>query len=274
MVELAGQLAVRFGAVGAAGVAIGGAGAVIGVLTALTVKLNNALVDTAETADRAGLSIQKYQELKFGANSIGVGDEEFNASVENFASNLQNAKFQANDLTRVFQANGVAIRGANGNLKDQNTLLGSAVDIVQRQKTTLDAIQVGGFFGFSKQFSQSIYDAGDSFQALAAKAQSVGAVIDKSTFDTAKEFKDKWDAATATWGVDLKAAIVEILPMLNDVVTGAITLLTKVGAVWSYIKGIKDSVSFGDTSAVTEAGQKPKRVVIDTTDLHKSSGRP
>ncbi len=82
----------------------------------------------------------------------GIGDDQFNASLDNFATNLQNAKFSANDLTRAFQANAVAINDANGKQKDTNKLLDAAIDIVQRQKTVQDAIQVGGFFGFSKTF--------------------------------------------------------------------------------------------------------------------------
>jgi hypothetical protein len=218
---------------GIAGVA---AGAVIG----LVVSLNKSLADTASIAERVGLSVERFQQLKFGANSLGVSDEDFGSSLDKFASNLQNAKFQANDLTRVFEANGVAIKNANGQIKDTNTLFTSAVDIIKRAPSLQDALQIGSFLGLSRELSQSIHDAGDNYLKLAAQANAAGAVIDDATIQKAKVFNDEWQKAAALWGANLKAAIGGILPLLNDAVNGAVAVVNAVKSVYGFISAIKD----------------------------------
>lgn len=211
-------------------------------LVALVATLNESLAEMAKTAERVGLSFSRFQELKFGANSIGISDSDFSSSLDTFASKLQDAKSKANDLTRVFQAQPIpiAIKDANGNLKDTNDLLTKAFDLIKRAPSIQDALQIGGFLGFSKQFSQSIFDAGDNFLRLAAQANAAGAVIDDATINKAKVFSDEWTKASALWGASLRAALGEILPLLNQAVNGATTLIQSVSSVFGALSAIKD----------------------------------
>ena len=221
-----------------AGFGIVGVG--IAATIGLVVNLNKSLADTASLADRVGLSTERLQQLKFGANSLGVGDDDFNKSLDTFASNLQNAKFIANDLTRVFDANGVSIKNANGQLKDADTLITSAVDIIKRAPTLQDAIQIGSFLGFSREFAQSIKEAGDEYLKLASQANAAGAVIDDATIQKAKKFSDEWTKAAAIWGSQMKAAVGDILPLLNDAVKGAVEVIEAIKSAYGFISAIKD----------------------------------
>lgn len=218
------------------GVAGVGAAAVIG----LVVTLNKSLSDTADLADRVGLSTGRLQQLKFGANALGVGDDDFNKSLDTFATNLQNAKFQANDLTRVFDANKVSIKDGNGQIKDTNTLLASAFDIIKRAPTLQDALQIGSFLGFSRDYAQSIHSAGDEYLRLAAQANAAGAVIDDATIKKARQFSDEWGKAAALWSTTMKASIGGILPLLNDAVNGVVAIINAVKSTYSFLSAIKD----------------------------------
>jgi hypothetical protein len=214
------------------------AGVAAGAVLTLVVNLNKALADTGSAADRVGLSLERYQQLKFGANALGVGDDEFTRSIDQFASKLQDAKFQANDLTRVFDANGVSVKNANGSLKDANTLLQAGVDIVKRAPTIQDAIQIGSFLGLSRDFSQSLKEAGDKFEDLAAQANAAGAVIDEATVRKAQQFTEEWNKASTIWGNSMKAAIGGILPLLNDAVNGAVKVVDAVKSAYDFAKSI------------------------------------
>lgn len=214
----------------------GVAGLAIAAAVGLVINLNKSLAETASLADRVGISTERLQQLKFGANSLGVGDNAFNSSLDSFASKLQDAKFKGNDLTRVFVANGVAIRDNNGKLKDTGTLLDHAIDIIKRAPSIQDAIQIGGFLGFSKEFSQNINEAGDNFLKLASQANAAGAVIDEATIEKAKEFDREWTKAAALWGTNLKAAIGEVLPLLNDAVNVAVTVVKAVSNLYDFAK--------------------------------------
>lgn len=212
----------------------------VAAVISLVVDLNKSLADTADLAERVGVSTGRLQQLKFGANSLGVGDDSFNKSLDSFATNLQNAKFQANDLTRVFDANGVSIKNANGQIKDTDTLITSAVDIIKRAPTLQDALQIGTFLGFSRDFSQSIHDAGDNYLKLAAQANAAGAVIDDATIQKASKFNEEWTKAAALWSTTMKAAIGGILPLLNDAVNGTVAIINAVKATYSFLGAIKD----------------------------------
>lgn len=207
---------------------------------AFTVALNKSLSDTAAQAERAGLSFERIQQLNFGANAIGVGDKDFSSSLENFVTNLQNAKSKSNDLLRVFQANGVAITDSNGKLLDTNTLLTKAVDIIKRAPSIGDAIQMGSFLGISKQFSQSIYDTGDNFLRLASEANAAGAVIDDATIEKAKIFSTEWTKATALWSAQIRGALGDMLPLMNDLVNAATTLISYAKTAYGFVAAIKD----------------------------------
>jgi thymidylate synthase len=218
---------------------------------AAIVALNRGLADTAKQAERVGLTVERLQQLKFGASSIGTSDSDFSSSIEKFASNLQDAQFKSNDLLRVFQANGVAILDANGKLKDTDALLTQAVDIVKRAPTIQDAMQIGTMLGLSKEFSQQIYDTGDNFLRLAAQANAAGAVIDDATIDKAKTFTSEWQKASALWGAQMRAAIGDILPLLNDAVNGATAVVTAVKNAFSFVSSIKEFALPTDINAAS-----------------------
>jgi hypothetical protein len=222
------------------GTAIVAGGVAVSGLIALVAALNNSLSDMAKTAERVGLSFGRFQQLKFGAAAIGIDDKDFNSSLDSFASKLNDSKSKANDLTRVFVANGVALTDANGKLKDTNELLTKAFDIIKRAPSIQDALQIGGFLGISKQASQAIFDAGDNFLRLASQANAAGAVIDDATINKAKEFTTEWNKASALWGANMRAALGEFLPLLNEAVNGATKLIGYVGQVFTALSAIKE----------------------------------
>ena len=222
------------------GTAIAIGAASIPALTALVAQLNKQLDDMAKTAERAGLSFRRFQELQFASNASGVSSSNFGAAIEAFAQNITTAQFKANDLKRVFDANGVSIKDANGKLKDTDTLLTSAVDIIKRAPTIQDALQIGGFLGLSKELSQSIFDAGDGFLKLASQANAAGAVIDDATIEKAQVFTREWNKATALWGASFKAQLNDFLPLINDAVAAAQKLLSVVKVATDALGSIKD----------------------------------
>lgn len=221
-----------------AGLAIAGGATV--ALIGLVAALNSNLAETARAAERAGLSFERIQQLKFGFNAIGGKDADFSTSLDSFVSKLQDAKSKENDLKRVFDANGVTITESNGKLKDTNDLISKAVDIIKRAPSIQDALQIGTFLGLSRDFSQRIFDAGDNFLRLASSANAAGAVIDDGLIEKAKIFDREWTKASALWGANLRAALGDILPLLNDAVSGATAVINAVKTAYSFISAIKD----------------------------------
>ena len=219
---------------------VAGAAAGFTALLGIVASLNKGLDEMAKQAERVGLSTQRFQQLQFAGSALGVKDT--GGQLEAFAQNAQNALSRVNDLKRVFDANNVAITDSNGKIRDMSKLLDAAFDIVRRAPSIADALQIGSFLGFSKEFSQELFRAGDGFQQLAKQAESLGAVIDQGTIDKASQFTTEWNKAAAVWGVQMKAAMADWLPLLNDAIQAAQTLIGYVSTVTSALGAIKDFV--------------------------------
>jgi hypothetical protein len=215
-----------------------GAAAGFTALLGIVASLNKGLDEMARQAERVGLSTKRFQELQFAGSALGVKDT--GGQLEAFAQNAQNALSRVNDLKRVFDANNVAITDGNGKIRDMSKLLDAAFDIVKRAPSIGDALQIGSFLGFSKEFSQELFRAGDGFQDLAKQAQALGAVIDGDTIAKASQFTTEWNKAAAVWGVQMKASMAEWLPLLNDAIQTAQTLVGFVSQVTSALSAIKD----------------------------------
>ena len=237
-----------------------GAVAGFGALMAIVTSLNNGLAEMAKQADRVGLSYERFQQLKFGAAAIGIGDRNFGADMEAFTLNAQKALSTGNDLKRVFEANGVAITDNNGKLKQTNVLFEAAVDIIKRAPRLGDAMQIGSFLGVSKEFSQAIYESGDAFLKLASTANSVGAVIDDATIEKSKKFTTEWNRASAVWGAQMKAATLEFLPLINDAIAAAGTLISYVSTVTGALRAIKEFGTGGPDLATASLDTLEKRL--------------
>lgn len=226
------------------GISVGGLTAVIAgaaagftALTTIVASLNKGLDDMAKQAERVGISAQRFQELQFAGKAIGAGD--IGDQLETFSQNAQTALSRSNDLKRVFEANGVALTDGNGKIRDMGRLLDSAFDIVRRAPSVADALQVGSFLGFSRELSQSLFSAGDNFQQLATQARELGVVIDDQTIGKAQAFTREWEKAAAIWGVSMRASMASWLPLLNDAIGVAQTLIGYVSTVTNALGAVK-----------------------------------
>lgn len=266
---------------------VAGAAAGFTALLGIVGSLNKGLDDMAKQAERVGIATKRFQELQFAGSALGVKDT--GGQLESFAQQAQQALSRANDLKRVFDANNVSITDGNGKIRDMSKLLDSAFDIVKRAPSIGDALQVGSFLGFSKEFSQELFRAGDGFQQLASAAQSLGAVIDDETIQKATKFTSEWQKASAVWGVQMKASISEWLPLLNEAIQTARTLIGYVAQVTSALGAVKDfalapDVDTASLSKLEELNQQYQAIKetlstsgqkgLSTTQLFQASNIP
>lgn len=228
------------------------AGLAFAAVIAGVVQANKYLADLDSAANRAGLSLRRFQEFKFGANALGVSDTDFGSSIDRVADNLQRAKFEANDLTRVFTANDLKLKDTSGKLISMDTLLKQSVDIIERAPSLPDALQIGQMIGLSREFSQRIYENGGRFLELASQANAAGAVIDDATIKKAKEFDSEWNKASSVWGATMKSAVAGVLPLLNEAVNGAVKVIQAIQSAYSFIKNIKDFYVPPDISSLSK----------------------
>src|SRR5215831_14480129 len=80
------------------------------------VSANKELADMQSMAERVGLSLKDLQAIKFGGAIAGLSDSDMNSGLEKSAQLLNDAQRNANSLSKAFEANGLSIRNANGQL--------------------------------------------------------------------------------------------------------------------------------------------------------------
>jgi hypothetical protein len=85
---------------------------------------SQALVDIADHAEGASISTREYQETLYAAMSKGVSDKDFTSGLEKITDDLAKASQGTTELTKLFEANGIAIKNQNGQLISTKEALG------------------------------------------------------------------------------------------------------------------------------------------------------
>jgi hypothetical protein len=206
-----------------AGIAVGALGAVAGLKSLMDYILsaNKGLADLQANARTAGLSLADFQGLQFGGAKEGLTPDQVNAGLQKSAQLLADAQRNENSLSRELDANGLSIKNANGQLITQNQLLGIAADLVRRAQTPQDQIAIAQMLGFTKEWIPLLQQGAGAIAELTAEAQKAGAVIDDETVQRAAEFDDKWRKSSVEFQANLKAALLSLLPLLDDLIDKA-----------------------------------------------------
>jgi hypothetical protein len=101
-----------------AGVGLAVAGAIAGLRSFFdhVGQQTQQLVDLEDHAQLAGMSLKEFQETLFAARAGGVSDKDFFAGIDKISADLVQAGQQATEFGRLFEANGLKIKDANGQL--------------------------------------------------------------------------------------------------------------------------------------------------------------
>ncbi len=116
------------------------------------VSFNKSLADMGTLADRVGLSLKDLQGIQFGGQIAGLTESQVNAGLEKSSQLLNDAQRNANSLSKEFDANGISLRNANGQLISQNQLLQISADLVSRARNPQDATAIAQMLGFTKEW--------------------------------------------------------------------------------------------------------------------------
>lgn len=205
--------------------AIGGgaAAAVVGVKAMLdyVVSANKDLADMATVAHQVGVTLTEFQGLQFGGAISGLSTDQINAGLEKSASLLNDASRNSNSLSKELDANGISVKNANGQLISQNQLLGVAADLIKNAANPGDQLAIAQMLGFTKKWIPLLEQGAGAMSALASEAKAAGAVISDETIAKATEFDAAWRKSSVTFSANMKAALTDILPMLDDMITKA-----------------------------------------------------
>lgn len=177
------------------GVAVGVGGAIQGALLGAAYSAANYGDEIAKAAAKTGMTTEAISGLRFAAEQSGV---EF-GQLEMALARMQRSAAEAADGSAMYadayRALGVNVRGANGQLKDGETLfldLAQALSNVDNptQRAAL-AMQIFGRSG--AQLLPLLNEGQAGITELTERAQELGLVMDQDTAAAAERFNDMLD---------------------------------------------------------------------------------
>jgi hypothetical protein len=199
------------------GIAAGGAAALGALLTALQ-QVNAELAAISKNAEYAGVSVERFQELKFAATQGGVGSTAATNDLREVARLLADAKVNENGLTKLLDENEIKYKDRNGDVIKLNDLLKIAADLIGKFSSMPEKVEAAKMLGLSEAWVNALRGGSKAFEDVAASAEAAGAVIDRSTIAKAEAFDTAWNKSSALLSSQFKAVTGDIAGWLDDLI--------------------------------------------------------
>lgn len=222
----------------AIGAAIGGA----------LVALGAGIKGTIDQADQLGklskslaIPVKDLSEYKYAADAAGVASDDFfkslgklNSSVTSASTNLKGAAASA------FNAIGVSVRDANGNLKSSSQVLGEVADKFSgyRDSAAKTAVATALFGRAGAGLIPMLNEGSSGIERLRNEADNLGVTLDDKAVGAATDFKNNMKALGVMWDVLVTKVTANLLPVLQQL-SAKFSGLAKDGDI---AKGIAETI--------------------------------
>jgi hypothetical protein len=193
-------------AVGASSAKLMGLGATLGITGAALGVFINGYADATgligDTAERTGISRERFQELGFAAKLTGSSSEVLAGALQKMNINVGAATKGSKELKDMFSGLGINIRDAGGKLKSTDQLFDTFVDRISKIKDpTLQAQAAVKVFGKSAtELLPLIKGGGAGIKDMAAEARRLGIVLSDDAVRDGEAFGDILDTLKAAVG--------------------------------------------------------------------------
>lgn len=170
-----------------------------------------------DTAERTGISRERFQELSFAAKLTGSSAQTLGGALQKMQINVGAATAGSKELKDMFKGLGINIKDASGKLKSSDALFDTFVDRISKIKDpSLQAQAAVKIFGKSAtELLPLIRGGGDGLKEMSDEARRLGIVISDSAVREGENFGDTLDtihAALSGVGNTIGSALV---PQLN-----------------------------------------------------------
>lgn len=215
------ELFKSLGKIGATALAALGTAAVAaaGGLAAATRSAAAYADDILTTATNTNLSTDALQAYKYAAELTDVSFDTFTKSQGKFTKSMMDAtRSSVSPAAEAFQALGLSVTDADGNLVDSTKLYWQAVDalgnVANETERTALAQQI---FGKSGADMNSLIQIGsEKFAELTEEARKNGAIMSGEQLDALGAFDDQMQRLTSTTAAAKNALGLTLLPVLDD----------------------------------------------------------
>lgn len=182
-----------------------------------------------DTAERTGISRERFQELGFAAKLTGSSAETLGGALQKMQINVGAATAGSKELKEMFKGLGINIKDASGKLKSSDALFDTFVDRISKIKDpSLQAQAAVKIFGKSATELLPLIRGGSAgLKEMSDEARRLGLVISDDAVREGEAFGDTLDtihAALSGVGNTIGSALV---PQLNKLGTQLIETIVK-----------------------------------------------
>lgn len=205
------KTAAKWGAAIAAGAAAAGA-AIMGVAT----KAAAATDDIDKMSQKIGISREAYQELSFACSQSGTDVSVLKNGVKTLTNQMQMAAEGNRTAAAAFDALGLSIYDANGNLKSQEEMMFDAMSALQGMddQTQKAALAVDLFGKAGSELMPMLNGASGSIETMRQQAHDLGLVISDDAVDAGVKFTDTMDQLKRSFSAVVTNIGVELMPII------------------------------------------------------------
>ena len=209
----------------------------VGSLVALTRSAAQLADNISESADAVGLTIERFQELRYAATQSGVSAEQFTQALAN--------------LSKYAEERGIG--DINQAFLDVAKRIGSANTAIERLTIATDAF--GARAG--KYFVTLMQDGAAGVEKLAQEARDLGLVMSTETAQSVGAVNDALDAFGLAVKVNVTNALAQALPLLRS----ATKWIAELNAAATGGGG-QSTITSTATNAVARRLQEAKNAVV------------
>ena len=209
------------------------AGGLITAIGALAYKTAQSADELATLSQQTGISTDDLQKMSYAADLVDV-------SVDNITGAMSKMKKQMAGSGEVFDTLGVAVRDANGEMRDSTDVFYDVLEALAAipNETERDTVAMQVFGKSADQLAGIVDDGGAKLKELGVEAENLGLILDEDTLTSLNEVNDTIDKLKAQAGAELAKAGAEALEALTPVLE---IVIEKLGQLFEWIGSLDES---------------------------------
>lgn len=207
-VSSAGKFALGLGSAAAAG-----ATALMGVAT----KSAEAADEVDKMSQKMGISKQGYQEWSYVMGQNGMDISTLNTGMKTLVNQMESAANGSATASSYFDQLGISIYDANGNLKDQETIMNEAIyALADMEDMTMRSALATDLFGKAGTEMLPMLNSGsEGMQELTQRAHDLGLVMSDDAVNAGVVFGDTLDDVKQSFGMVVTTIGVQVMPIIQ-----------------------------------------------------------
>ena len=206
------------------------------------VRLGEALTNTAQ---RVGVTVEELQELRAAAATVGVEAGTVDMALQRFARRVGEAAVGGGVLHDVLRENDIALRDANGEIRDQIDILSDFANAIEGAGSEQEQLLLA-FRAFDSEGATLVNllrEGADGLDELRERAEAAGLVLGDEQAQSLSRINDEWRELLQRLQVDFASAVAFMEPLIRSIIWLFEQLLRIIEAVIDTIGDMIDEVA-------------------------------